>query len=149
METQFPRGVEVITGLIIRNKEGKIFLATGKKWHNKWIIVGGHIEPGETILEGALREGKEETGLDLKPVAIINFGEMIGSPNFHRPAHFIYFDCLFEAENNDVKIADEELTEHKWVTPEEALTMITNPSTHKAIEKYIEWLKLSTALPRT
>lgn len=141
METQFPRGVEVITGLIIRNKEGKIFLATGKKWHGKWIVTGGHVEPGETILESAQREGKEETGMDLKPIAIINFGEMIAPVFFHRPAHFIHFDCLFEAEDDDVKLADEELTEYKWVTPEEALEMDMNPSTKGAIKAYIKYLK--------
>ena len=33
--------------------------------HDKWIGIGGHIEPGETPMEGILREAKEETGLTL------------------------------------------------------------------------------------
>ena len=33
--------------------------------HNKWIGVGGHVEPNETIDECAIREVKEETGLDV------------------------------------------------------------------------------------
>lgn len=37
----------------------------GKRRDNgKWTMPGGHIEPGENRLEGALRELKEETGLD-------------------------------------------------------------------------------------
>lgn len=136
---QLPRGIEVITGLIIRNKQGKILLATGIKWQNKWVVPGGHIDPGEKILECALREGKEETGLDLKPITILQFDEMINPPLFHRSAHFIYFDCLLEAENSNVKL-NKELTEYKWVTPEEGLKMNCPPTTHSAIRSYINYL---------
>jgi len=139
--TKFPQGVEVITGLIIRNKQGQILLATGKKWQNKWIVTGGHVEPGETILECAKREGREETGLDLKPVTILQYGEMINPPHFYRPVHFIHFDCLLEAKNGEVKLQDEELSEYKWVTPEEGLKMNCNSSTRSIIKAYIEYLK--------
>lgn len=33
--------------------------------HDKWLGVGGHIEPGETPIQCALRECLEETGLTL------------------------------------------------------------------------------------
>lgn len=131
----------MIAGLMIRNKNGEVFLATGKKWQGRWVVVGGHIEPGETILEGAAREGLEETGLQLKPVEIFHYGEMINPPNFHRPAHFVHFDCLFEAMSDDVRLLDKELTEYKWVTPQEALEMNLNPSTRETIKAYIQYLK--------
>jgi 8-oxo-dGTP pyrophosphatase MutT (NUDIX family) len=34
-----------------------------------WIQPGGHVEPGESLLEAALRETAEETGLVAEPVA--------------------------------------------------------------------------------
>jgi 8-oxo-dGTP pyrophosphatase MutT (NUDIX family) len=137
---EFPRGIEVINGLIIRNAKGEILLATGKKWSHKWVVTGGHVEPGETILQSAVREGQEETGLQLKPVCIINSGEMINPEHFHRPAHFVFFNCLLEAESDEVKLLDRELTEYSWVSPEEAMKFDCNPTTHEAVKAYIDYL---------
>lgn len=40
---------------------------------NQWDLVGGAVEPGETITEAALREVNEEIGLELR--ALEYFGE--------------------------------------------------------------------------
>jgi ADP-ribose pyrophosphatase YjhB (NUDIX family) len=137
---QVPKNVEVITALIIRNKKGKILLATGKKWHDKWTVSGGHVEFGEMILAAAVREGKKETGLDLEPVEVIDFGEMINPRSYHRPVHFIYFDCLMLTQSDEVILQKDELSEFIWVTPEEGLEMDCMPGTRAVIEAYIKYL---------
>ena len=64
--------------ILLVNKDKKILLmhaddpmTTDKdgSYHGKfWFIIGGEIEPGETILAAARRELHEETGLDEKDV---------------------------------------------------------------------------------
>lgn len=54
------------TALIVHNK--KILLVN----HNKlksWLPPGGHLEENEMPHEGAIREAKEETGLDIKIIS--------------------------------------------------------------------------------
>jgi len=140
MENKFERGVEVVVGTIIVNSEGKIFLAKSPKWNNKWIIPGGHIEPGETIIEAGLREAKEEVGLDLESSGIISYGEMINLKDFHRPAHFIYFDVLCKVQDPEIKIDGDELTEFAWFLPEEALKIELTSGSMRGIKEYIEFL---------
>ena len=49
------RGDEV---LLLRGAPGK------GRWARRLNGIGGHVEPGESVLAGALREVREETGLD-------------------------------------------------------------------------------------
>jgi nucleoside triphosphatase len=138
---KFPRGIEVVGSAIIEDPEGKILLVKSPKWHNKWVMPGGHIEPGETIEEAQVREASEETGLSLQPGGIIAFGELINSKDFHRPAHFIFFDALCKTTDKKVKLDDKELTKYIWVKPEEALKMDLAESYDVTIKKYLEYKK--------
>ena len=46
-------------------KERKVLLLFHKKLQ-KWLPAGGHVDPNETCQEAAIREAKEETGLDIR-----------------------------------------------------------------------------------
>ena len=65
-----PRTLTFITNpknqiLLIRNSPNK------HTWPNLYNAIGGHIEPGETISEGARREIVEETGItDIEALAL-------------------------------------------------------------------------------
>lgn len=141
INTNFPKGVEVVGSAIIENDNNEIFLVKSPKWSNKWMMPGGHIEPGEKISDALEREVEEETGLKLKPIDIIAFGELINSKDFHRPAHFIYFDLLCKLESNNIKLDGKELTEYKWVKPVEALKLDLAESYAETIQDYLNYKK--------
>ncbi|MDH4359052.1 MAG: NUDIX domain-containing protein [Candidatus Berkelbacteria bacterium] len=140
---KFERGVEVVGSAIIERGDGKILVVRSPKWSNKWTFPGGHIESGETIASALEREAEEETGLKLKPIDVIAYGELIGSKDFHRPAHFIYFDLycrVTDADIKNLKLDGNELTEHRWIAPKDALKLDLAESYRESIEKFIEYL---------
>ena len=138
---KFPKGVEVTGSAIIENDKGEILLVRSPKWHNKWVMPGGHIESGETIANSQKREAEEETGLKLKPIKIVGFGELIGSKDFYRPAHFIYFDVLCQVKGGEIHLDNQELTEYKWVKPQQALKMDLAESYDQTVRDYLEYIK--------
>lgn len=54
------------SGAIITNEKGEILLQKRSDKEDVWGLPGGAVEIGESIEETAIRELKEETGLDIK-----------------------------------------------------------------------------------
>jgi len=142
MINEFLKGIEVVAGVIVENKKGEILLTKSNKWNNKWTLAGGHIEPGESIAEGAIREAKEEIGLNLEFIDIIHFGELINSKDFYRPVHFIYFDIYCKCIGKEDPTLNHEYQEYQWVTPESALKLDLAESFEETIKKLIKYKKI-------
>lgn len=60
-------------GAVILDRDGRAFAqkrsADRRLFPDTWDIVGGHVEPGETLLQALAREVQEETGWRLRRVA--------------------------------------------------------------------------------
>lgn len=134
--------VEVVTGPLILNKKGEAFLIRSPKWGDAYLFPGGHIEEGETIFDSVIREAEEETGLKILPKYIVNAGERIFDPEFHRKAHLIYFHLVCEALTEEVKADTREVSEYIWIDPKKALELKLLIGTRKAIENYLKGVRL-------
>jgi 8-oxo-dGTP pyrophosphatase MutT (NUDIX family) len=65
-------GRKCVVGALIKNKAGAIFVQKRSMdrslFPGCWDIAGGHVEPGETLLESLAREIMEETGWHLQEI---------------------------------------------------------------------------------
>ncbi len=121
-------------GALIFNPEGKMLLVRSHKFHDKYVVPGGHIEVGEKMTDAVIREAKEETGLDVYDPQFIFHQEFIQDESFWKKMHFIFFDFACKTDSTDV-VLNEEAQAYVWVTLEEALTMNVDAYTINAIRE--------------
>jgi nucleoside triphosphatase len=132
-EQQFP---EPTVGVFIFNQQGELLLLQSHKWPGAYVVPGGHVELGERIEEAAVREAKEETGLDIYDLEFINFQQFIYDPAFWKQRHFIFFDYAAKTDSTDVVLNDE-AQEYIWIAPQEALGLELDTYTRTSIEAYL------------
>lgn len=132
-EQVFP---EPTVGVFIFNPSAELLLLKSHKWPGKYVVPGGHVELGERIEAAAVREAKEETGLDVRDLKFICFQQFIYDPSFWKHRHFIFFDFACRADSPDVKL-NEEAEEHVWVRPEAALDLPLDAYTRYSVERII------------
>ena len=114
MDKQFPK---VVVGCFILNDKGEILLVRSYKWAGKWVVMGGHVEWGETIAETAVREVKEEIGLDVEFTRVIEVVEFVFDPGFHDKKHMIGLQSECHVIGNSPLVIDnDEIQEAKYFT---------------------------------
>lgn len=131
---QFP---EPTVGIFIFNQQGKLLLLQSHKWPGAYVVPGGHVELGERLEEAAVRETKEETGLNIYDLEFINFQEFIYDPAFWKQRHFIFFDFSAKTDSTEVKLNDEAQA-YIWIEPKEALNLELDSYTRTSVEAYLK-----------
>ncbi len=128
---------EPTVGALIFNSENKLLLVRSHKWRNRYVVPGGHIELGETLLEALRRELKEETGLEVHDIEFIGFQEFIFDDAFWKKRHFIFFDYACKTHSTDVEL-NSESEEYLWVSLEEMDSLPIEPYTQRTIQEYLK-----------
>lgn len=59
--------------VVVRDDDGKFLVVQEKKHGQSWYLPAGRVEPGEMLIEGAIRETLEESGVKVKLDGIVRF----------------------------------------------------------------------------
>ena len=126
------------------DNSGQILLMWRQPWDSEgglWDVPGGGIDPGETMIESALREFKEESGIRLSEKDVKHFKTVyVQKPGRDFVMHLYYTSFRGRPE---VMLNPEEHGEFKWMAPEEAkkLPLLTDGA--ETIDLFLEWKHLS------
>jgi ADP-ribose pyrophosphatase YjhB (NUDIX family) len=102
------------------DEAGRLLLVRHAGHHDGWAVLGGAIEIGESPAEAAIRETREEIGVEVRLVRLLDVlgatDYEVSYPNGDRTA---YVTAVYEAAIIDGSPAarDDELSDTAWFTP--------------------------------
>lgn len=109
-------------GCWIINTKGEILIqkraATKKVAPNLWAIVAGHVDAGETLISTAIREIKEEVGIDINKEDLeylYTYKNNLENKHNFNSMYLITVDTKIE----DFIIQEDELSEVKYISIDE------------------------------
>jgi 8-oxo-dGTP pyrophosphatase MutT (NUDIX family) len=99
-----------------------------------WALPKGTPDAGETLAETALRETREETGLDVAldgELGAIRYFFVRGSTRFNKTVHFY----LMRPVGGSTDDHDSEFDEVRWFGADEALALMTHRTEREVVER--------------
>jgi 8-oxo-dGTP diphosphatase len=143
-------GRTCVVGALILNAQGRVFVhrrgPERRFLPGGWDVVGGHVEPGETLLEALAREVEEETGWRLsgKP-QLVYVGDWTlpgDEPSQHRE-----FDFLVDVDGDldAPRLEWPKHTELRWIGADELDLLDENRGADDGIVRHLVEIGLRSA----
>lgn len=127
----------VVTCFLERNGKIMILHRSGRvgTYRGKWAGVSGYIEEGNSALEQARTEIREEAGLDQEDVELVREGELVEVVDPRLGRKWIVHPLRFKVLRPDKITIDWEHTEAKWIDPEEIAQHETVPNLYETWQR--------------
>ncbi|MDJ0498756.1 MAG: NUDIX hydrolase [Acidimicrobiia bacterium] len=132
----FVPGHVTASGFVVDTNRTRLLLIHHRNL-GTWLQPGGHMDPGEDVLTAAIREVREETGVEAAPLidGIFDIDVHPIPPSRGRPAHNHYdVRFLLEAPIDDLAPSDEVLGA-RWVPIVDVAAIVTDRSVLRAARK--------------
>ena len=119
MKREFPDHPMVGVGGVVIHRNRALLIRRGSEpLKGEWSIPGGLIEVGESLSGAVRRELKEETGLDIEPLEIIEVFDRIFRRGRRIRYHFVIVDYVCKLKGGRLRPASDVL-DACWVRRED------------------------------
>lgn len=137
-QREFPQTPLVGVGAVIV-QDGRVLLVRrgSEPLKGHWTLPGGVLEIGESLLEGVVREVREETGLVVEPVVLVELLDRIHREGDRVRYHYVIADYLCRVTGGVLRAASD-ADAVRWVERAEwnsHSALVLDPVTVRVIEK--------------
>ncbi len=138
LQREFPQAPLVGVGAVIV-EDGRVLLVRrgSEPLKGHWTLPGGVLEVGETLAAGVAREVREETGLEVEPIELIEILDRIHREGERVRYHYVIADYLCRVMGGELRAASD-ADAVRWVERAEwnsHSALILDPVTVRVIEK--------------
>jgi 8-oxo-dGTP pyrophosphatase MutT (NUDIX family) len=128
-------------GVVVRGSGDDLeVVLAGRDSDRTWVFPKGTPDKGETIEETALREVREETGLEVsivRPIGVLDYWFAVPGERVHKFVHFF----LMRPQGGDTSRHDHEYDEVRWVPASEARRLLSYDTYREMLDRAIEATK--------
>jgi mutator protein MutT len=126
-QTEKPDQPVNCAGAVVRDADGRLLLVrrANEPSRGLWSLPGGRIEPGETAAAAAVREVREETGLDVavgEPLCRVRIGS------------YVVVDFAATVVGGALAAGDD-ASDARWCTADEVRALPTSPGLLAELER--------------
>jgi 8-oxo-dGTP diphosphatase len=142
-----PRPVLGVGALILA--EGKILLVERGREPLKgyWSLPGGAVETGELLEDAMRREVREETGIEVEVLCLLEiFERIMHDAKGNTEYHFVLMDYLCRPAGGTLAAADD-ASRVEWFTESELAGLKITDGTPAVIAKAFRWLSARSIRP--
>ncbi len=122
-------------GALILRRDSILLIERGRQpLKGFWSLPGGVLELGEQLGSAVVREVKEETGLDVQPVSVVEIFERIMRDKTGKPEyHYVLVDYFCKVTGGELKAGDDS-SKAEWVRRKDLAALKLTEGTLPVIE---------------
>ena len=133
---------EVATCLLMNDDDKLLILKRSDKvstYKRLWSGVSGYVEKGEEPYETALKEIREEIGMEKEDIRLILQGNPVTFTDVYEGKEYDWtvYPFLFRIEKNDKIQIDWEHSEYRWIVPSDIIRYDTVPHLKDIVVKIV------------
>ncbi len=138
IEREYPQTPLVGVGAVVV-QDGRVLLVRrgSEPLKGHWTLPGGLLEVGETMAEGVVREVREETGLEVEPIELVEILDRIHREGGRVRYHYVIADFLCRVTGGELRAASD-ADAVRWVERAEwnsHSALVLDPITVRVMEK--------------
>ncbi len=137
---QMPVHIVAAGGFVTNEKDEILLVKTRRDGH--WVFPGGQIEVGENLIDGVIREVKEESGMDVTVSHLVGVFSNTATYEGHSGVKIVptkvMFDFVCEPVGGEFNTSVE-TSDVRWVRKEDVLNMISAPALRTRYQAYLNF----------